>query len=62
MLSSIQAIIKYRFYQVWFSGCAIIRMSSIWPCCENLASAAFWRDLQILKSADAHLVSGGMET
>ena len=30
-------------------------------CCFNLASARFWKDLQIFKSADAHLVSGGME-
>lgn len=34
-------------------------MSFTWPCCGNLASAAVWRDLVILKSADAHLVSGG---
>lgn len=62
VLSSIQEVLKYRFSQIWFSSCAIIRMSSTWPWCGNLASAAVWRDLLILKSADAHLVSGGMET
>lgn len=62
VLSSVQETLKYHFSQIWFNACAIIRMSSTWPCCGNLASAAIWRDLQILKSADAHLVSGGMET
>lgn len=50
------------FSHIWLSGCATICMSTTWPCCGNLASAAVWRDLLILKSADAHLVSGGMET
>lgn len=61
VLPSIE-ILKYRFSHIWFSACAIIRMSSTWPCCWNLACVAVWRDLLILKSADAHLVSRGMET
>lgn len=62
MLSSIQEILKYCFTQIWFNDCAIIRMSSAWPCCVYLAHAAVWGDLLILKSADAHLLSGGIET
>lgn len=47
ILSSIQGILKPHF---WFSGCAIIRISSTWPCCVNLASPALWKAPQILKN------------
>lgn len=46
-LSSIQEILKPC---IWFSGCAITRISSTWLWWGNLASAAVWRDLQILKN------------
>lgn len=47
VLSSIQKILKPH---IWFSGCAIIRISSTWPCSGNLANAAVWKGLQILKN------------
>lgn len=47
ILSRFQEILKPH---IWFSSCAVIRISSTWPCCENLARAAVWRDLQILKN------------
>lgn len=46
-LSRIQEILKPC---IWFSGCAITRISSSWLCWGNLAGAVVWRDLQILKN------------
>lgn len=48
-LSRIQAILKYHFYHICFSGCAIIRMRPIWPCCGNLANVAYWRSSADIK-------------